>query len=58
MNMPFKAAHGEVQASRGRPPLCIDLMLQRGRALGAYQAGVYEASLQRRSIPAGSWHWS
>ena len=42
--MPFKPAHGEAQASRERPPFeCIALVLQGGGALGAYQAGVYEA---------------
>jgi NTE family protein len=44
MNTRFKPAHGEVQASRGRPPFeRIALVLQGGGALGAYQAGVYEA---------------
>lgn len=43
MNMPFRPAH-EVRASRRRPPFeCIALVLQGGGALGAYQAGVYEA---------------
>ena len=45
MNMPFKpAALARKKLSRGRPPFdCIALLLQGGGALGAYQAGVYEA---------------
>ena len=44
MNIPFKPAHRAVQAPRERPPFeCIALVLQGGGALGAYQAGVYDA---------------
>src|SRR5258708_6339214 len=38
------AAGGTASATRPRPPFeCIALLLQGGGALGAYQAGVYEA---------------
>ena len=45
MNMPFKPAPlARKKLSRARPPFdCIALLLQGGGALGAYQAGVYEA---------------
>jgi NTE family protein len=44
MNGPRKAARAEVETSRQRPPFeRIALVLQGGGALGAYQAGVYEA---------------
>src|ERR1700687_1123447 len=37
---------------RGRPPFeCIALLLQGGRALGAYQAGVYEALAENELHP-------
>src|SRR5215471_6060333 len=39
-----KATQGKVSPARNRPPFeCIALLLQGGGALGAYQAGVYEA---------------
>ena len=44
MNMPSQSARAKVLAGRQRPPFeCIGLLLQGGGALGAYQAGVYEA---------------
>jgi NTE family protein len=52
MNMPFKAAGAKVQASPQRPPFeRIALVLQGGGALGAYQAGVYEALAQAQLHP-------
>ena len=40
----FSMADGMVSVARPRPPFeCIALLLQGGGALGAYQAGVYEA---------------
>lgn len=44
MNLPIKAARAEVRAFRRRPQFeRIALLLHGGGALGAYQAGVYEA---------------
>ena len=44
MNMPFRRARAKARARRDRPPFKrIALVLQGGGALGAYQAGVYEA---------------
>jgi len=52
MNMPFKPARAQVQPWRQRPPFeCIALLLQGGGALGAYQAGVYEALAAARLHP-------
>jgi hypothetical protein len=39
---------------RSLPFECVALVLQGGGALGAYQAGVYEAWLRLASIPIGS----
>src|SRR5579871_4121666 len=45
MNMPFKpVGQKSTRPTRVRPPFdCIALVLQGGGALGAYQAGVYQA---------------
>lgn len=44
MNMPFKPSCTQAPQWGQRPPFeCIALLLQGGGALGAYQAGVYEA---------------
>jgi NTE family protein len=40
----ISADRSKTSRTRGRPPFeCIALLLQGGGALGAYQAGVYEA---------------
>src|SRR5437899_1449916 len=42
--LPISADRGKAHRARPRPPFeCIALLLQGGGALGAYQAGVYEA---------------
>jgi len=52
MNMPFKPALTQAQPWRERPPFeCIALLLQGGGALGAYQAGVYEALAEAKLQP-------
>src|ERR1043166_8218499 len=52
MNMPFKPALAQAQPWRERPPFeCIALLLQGGGALGAYQAGVYEALAETQLHP-------
>ena len=52
MNMPFTPRQMRNPAARRRPPFdCIALLLQGGGALGAYQAGVYEALAEARLQP-------
>ena len=52
MNMPFKPGRARNESSGFRPRFdCIALLLQGGGALGAYQAGVYEALAQARLQP-------
>ena len=42
--LPISADRSKTHRARPRPPFeCIALLLQGGGALGAYQAGVYEA---------------
>ena len=49
---PKQLAHNKVASRSGRPPFeCIALLLQGGGALGAYQAGVYQALAQRDLHP-------
>jgi NTE family protein len=48
LRMPLRKTH----KTDGRPPFeCIALLLQGGGALGAYQAGVYEALVEARIHP-------
>ena len=52
MNMPFRPALAQTHGWRERPPFeCIALLLQGGGALGAYQAGVYEALAEADLYP-------
>lgn len=52
MSMPFKSARAEARPRRPRPPFeRIALVLQGGGALGAYQAGVYEALAEEELHP-------
>jgi hypothetical protein len=47
--------HPEIRTADRRLPLeCVALVLQGGGALGAYQAGVYEALTKPTSVPTGS----
>src|SRR6186997_1918680 len=47
-----KATQGKARPARSRPPFeCIALLLQGGGALGAYQAGVYEALAEANLHP-------
>src|SRR5271170_7098324 len=44
--------HKKTHRARGRPPFeCIALLLQGGGALGAYQAGVYQALSEASILP-------
>ena len=45
-------SHRKLPTMRGRPPFeCVALLLQGGGALGAYQAGVYEALSEAEMYP-------